>query len=177
VSSEFSRGWNEIEFSDSGWSAAYNEGLGQQLSDNNVAVQAIWLTNFDQSQISDSESKQPIRSASVLDSLAVDGFSKAVSRPSKVYFRKTFDIKGLPVSGLLKLFADDTYKVFVNGQMVSESFAESDNKTDIQGLNLTQYLRSGKNVIAIEVEDSDKSAGNMESVIQIRNLPELEGKI
>ena len=78
---------------------------------------------------------------------------------------------------MLKLFADDTYKVFVNGQMVSESFAESDNKTDIQGLNLTQYLRSGKNVIAIEVEDSNNSAGNMESVIQIRNLPALEGKI
>lgn len=177
VSSEFTVGWSEIEFSDSEWSAAYNEGLGKQLSDNNVAVQAIWLTHFDQSQLSDSESKKPIRSASVQDSLSVDGFSKAVSRPSKVYFRKTFDIKGLPVSGSLKLFADDTYKVFVNGQMVSESFAESDNKTDIQGLNLTQYLRSGKNVIAIEVEDSDKSAGNMESVIQIRNLPDLEGKI
>ena len=177
VSSEFFKGWSEIEFSDSGWSAAYNEGLGKRISDNNVTVQAIWLTHFDQSQLSDSESKKPIRSASSQDSLSVDGFSKAVKRPNKVYFRKTFDIEGLPFSGTIKLFADDTYKLFVNGQMVSESFAESDNKTEIQNIRLTQYLRSGQNIIAIEVKDSDNSFGNMESLIQIKNLPDWKGEI
>lgn len=175
VSSEYEEGWTELNFADSNWSAAYNEGFGKNLTSSEAAVQAIWLTNFDESQIYGSESKNPYRSASARDSISVDDLTKAVSRPATVFFRKAFDIEGLPVSGSIKLFADDTYKLFVNGETISESPANADNNPSVQSHSLTKYLQSGKNVIAIEVSDSDNSVGNLELVIEIKHLPELKG--
>ncbi|MFQ5675193.1 MAG: hypothetical protein ACE5G1_04790, partial [bacterium] len=171
VSSELVEGWTDIDFADSQWSAAYNEGVGKNLSATGVAVQAIWLTTFDESLLGDGRSKSPIRSASQKDSIVVDDLSKAVSRPSKVYFRRTFEIAGLPVSGTLKLFADDTFKVFMNGHALATP--ESGKTGSVQSYNLTQHLRIGKNVVAIEVTDADNSMGNLESIIEIKKLPEL----
>ena len=72
----------------------------------------------------------------------------------------------VPVSGTIKFFADDSYNLFINGQKIENS---SDNQTDVQTLHLTDYLRTGENVIAIEVTDLDNSLGNFESVIEIKN--------
>ena len=64
-------------------------------------------------------------------------------------FRKTFNLHGLPSSFIVHVSADNRYKLFVNGSLVSLGPARGDLlHWRYETVDLARYLADGKNVIA-----------------------------
>ena len=64
-------------------------------------------------------------------------------------FRKTFTLAAKPASFVVRVSADNRYKLFVNGQFVSLGPARGDVfHWNFETVDLATYLQSGKNVIA-----------------------------
>ncbi len=94
------------------------------------------------------------------------------SAPSSVaYFRKTFEIRGLPVTAQIQVQADDAYNLFVNGEFVSQQLSPNQSSLAVHVHDLVNYLQTGANVIALEVRDTDKSGGALEAVLFLKSLP------
>jgi len=94
----------------------------------------------------------------------------------KAYFRKTFEINGLPVSGEITLSVDNSYNLFLNGEYIAASNGGTRNWEAEKVHNLNDYLRLGTNTLAIEAIDSDKSGNGLKAVINITLLPGWDKK-
>lgn len=95
----------------------------------------------------------------------------------KAFFRKIFEIKGLPVSGEITLSVDDSYHLFFNSEYISASVKDDsvDWETE-KTCNLTDYLKTGLNTLAIECLDEDETGSGLKAVVKIRSLPNWEEK-
>jgi alpha-L-rhamnosidase len=68
------------------------------------------------------------------------------------HFRKTFDLTEKPSSFIVHVSADNRYKLFVNGDMVSLGPARGDIfHWNFETVDISKYLKAGKNVIAAVV--------------------------
>jgi len=95
------------------------------------------------------------------------------SAPAKrIYFRKTIEIDGLPVSGDIVLTVDDGYNLFLNGEYIAASKSEVDNWQIENSYRLNDYLRLGANVVAIEASDRDASGKGLKVVFNFTFLPD-----
>ena len=82
-------------------------------------------------------------------------FEKEAAPKGVCYFRKSFNVTN-PEQGEIQVSADDKYELFVNGRRVGGG--ENWKKLDVY--DITKYLTSGPNVVAIKAENSEgKSAG------------------
>ena len=81
--------------------------------------------------------------------------------PGKRYFRKSFSIKNLQITNARILISvDHSYTLFINGKKIS-------NGTDwrkVQKLEVSKYLKAGKNILAIEGEN-EGTIGNPAGVL------------
>jgi cellulose synthase operon protein C len=95
----------------------------------------------------------------------------------KVFFRKNFEIPGLPVSAEIRLNVDDSYNLYLNGEFVAAdtSISLGDSITYVH--DLTDLLIKDKNVIAIEVKDRDKSGGGLVAKLDVAWIPGWEEKM
>lgn len=154
ASASLADGWNQSDFADSVWVPATVTGPGPHFGE--ALAQKIWLQASDHS----------------VDSVAASNGNGM----RKVYFRKTFEVHGLPVSAMLRLYADDSYHLFVNGVYVAELRADETDGKDgqVQYHDLTDYVASGANVLAVEVLDSDGSGGGLEAVLEIKDIPDWQ---
>ena len=92
----------------------------------------------------------------------VDGTDVIGSSPA--YFRKAFNIAGVPVSGSLDFIVDDDAKIYVNGQLV---FTDSDSlATIVNDINILPYLQSGMNLIAVKAQDQ-QGAQSINGLIEL----------
>jgi hypothetical protein len=75
------------------------------------------------------------------------------------HYRKIFEIAGKPASFPVKVSADNRYKLYVNGQLVSLGPARGDlHYWNYEQVDLAPYLKSGKNILAALVwNESDYS--------------------
>lgn len=65
------------------------------------------------------------------------------------HFRKSFDLSAVPEHFIIHVTADNRYKLFVNGQKVSEGPARCDvYNWNFETVDIAPYLKSGKNVLA-----------------------------
>jgi hypothetical protein len=97
----------------------------------------------------------------------VDGTETVGSSPA--YFRKVFNIPGAPQSGSLDFNVDDDAKLYVNGHLV---FDDSNSlATDFAGLNVSPYLNSGLNLIAVKAQDQ-QGAQSIQGQLNITYVPE-----
>ena len=96
----------------------------------------------------------------------------------RTFFKKTFELKGLPVFGEIKLSADDAYNLFLNGEYIATSTSEGDSANGgIEKLhNISDFLVSGLNVLAIECSDTDESGTGMRAVVKVQSLPGWDDK-
>jgi hypothetical protein len=110
------------------------------------------------------------------DSTQIDSAKAAApAKPRRlVYFRKNFTMVGLPISGQIQLLADDSFNLFVNGDYVAEFSRPANEPPAVQIRDLSNYLRTGDNTIALEVRDTDNSGGVLEAVIFAKSLPGWE---
>lgn len=67
-----------------------------------------------------------------------------------ILFRKTFTLDNLPEKAQIFISADDYYKLYCNGQFVDQGPAPAYHfRYNYNVIDLTPYLRSGKNVLAV----------------------------
>ena len=97
-------------------------------------------------------------------------------RSGMVCFRKHFEIKGLPVSAEIKLKVDDSYILYLNGEYISTHVKKDSIESKEFLHNLSDLLVAGKNVIAIETIDNDKSGGGFIARLNTSFLPDWEKK-
>jgi hypothetical protein len=81
--------------------------------------------------------------------------------PGKRYFRKSFNIKNKEITNAKILISVDyAYTLFMNGKKI----AEGNDWTKVDKLEVSKYLKSGKNIIAIEGEN-EGTIGNPAGVL------------
>ncbi len=74
------------------------------------------------------------------------------------HFRRTFDLSTVPGELKVQISADNRYILYVNGEMVSYGPAKGDLQTyKYDVLDIAQYLKSGKNVLAVLVYNAGKN--------------------
>jgi hypothetical protein len=81
----------------------------------------------------------------------VDGTPSDGSTPS--YYRKLFNIPGIPTGGSLNFGVDDDAYVYLNGTKVFND--ENRVATEINGINVAALLHSGLNLLAVKAQDNE----------------------
>ncbi len=72
-------------------------------------------------------------------------------------FRKKLDIAGAPKNYVIHVSADNRYKLFVNGQLVSMGPARGDlSHWNFETLDIAPFLKSGQNLITAQVWNEGK---------------------
>jgi alpha-L-rhamnosidase len=89
-------------------------------------------------------------------------------------FRKTIEMASKPASFVIHASADNRYKLFVNGQLVSLGPARGDlNHWNFETVDLAPYLKTGRNVLAAQVWNEGK--GGPEAQISLQTGFILQG--
>lgn len=89
-----------------------------------------------------------------------------------VFFRKVFDLPGTALGGAIYFTADDNFRIYLNGEYMMEDSVENMAKIDsldFYTFNIT--LKQGKNVIAIDVGDKDRTAKGLKLYAYFELLP------
>ncbi len=161
--------WNQVDFNDSSWlPAQVLVSYDNQFEALGVNPDAIW-TRF---QNLDTLSFGAQDSLGVSDSLTLASSGNTNPADTLVFFRKTFYLDGKPVSGNIYVTADDDFRIYLNGEYLLD-----DEENDYAVLDTLDfftfefYLRQGKNVLAIDVEDKDMTRGGVKLYGVIENLP------
>ncbi|MCI9441032.1 MAG: hypothetical protein HFH15_07320 [Ruminococcus sp.] len=82
-------------------------------------------------------------------------------RPMRMLFRRSFSFDEMPETAQLMVSADSRYKLYANGQLVEAGPCKGDSEVWFYDtLELASYLRTGKNVIAVEVLAFPNEHGN-----------------
>jgi hypothetical protein len=75
--------------------------------------------------------------------------------PGKRYFRKSFDVSDAPIKkGEVLISVDNSYVLYFNGKKIKEN----KNWKVVDKIDITNYLRAGKNIIAIEGRNTGEIA-------------------
>jgi len=104
------------------------------------------------------------------DSLAFSTSTNETEIPEKFYLRKEIEINDIPLSATLSLNADDNVWVYLNG---IEAFSEADSGFgwgNVFETDLTPFLKSGKNTLAILVQDIDQSGNGIQPVLKLQTI-------
>jgi len=84
----------------------------------------------------------------------------ALKEHNVIHLRKTFELKTVPDSFMVKISADNQYRLFVNGTYVCKGPGRSDlEHWYYQTINLADFLTPGKNVLAAEVVNFGPTRG------------------
>lgn len=71
-----------------------------------------------------------------------------------VYFRNSFSLQKVPKELFINITADNKFRLFVNGKYVCRGSESGDfNRWFFDSVDIAKYLKTGKNVIAVEVVD------------------------
>jgi len=194
--------WPNLEFDDSFWGAAQK--IENQDATSIANVEKIWFMvgetqvtipdtsslnmPADQPDSSESESTEFANADTMTERQQSDTMSalsnvknmfsqetELLTIPSqKVYFRKQFNIEGLPVSAELKLSVDDSYNLFLNGEYIAASKTDSADWQTEKVHQLTDYIKSFKNILAIEGINNDKTNGGLLAELNIKSVPDWD---
>ncbi|NOZ60478.1 MAG: tetratricopeptide repeat protein [Calditrichaeota bacterium] len=94
----------------------------------------------------------------------------------RVYFRKHFSIVGLPVAVEIEMKVDDSFNLFVNGEYIAGVIRQDSSAFSQGHYILSDGLKSGDNVLAVEGIDSDRTAQGMTATMAIKSLPDWDKK-
>lgn len=106
------------------------------------------------------------------DSMRKAALPLASERAGVAFFRKEFEVAGLPVSGQIQIFVDDSYAFYMNGELISEQRLSPGARPNVH--DFTSFLKSGRNILALRAEDLDASGGALDALIFIKSVPGWE---
>lgn len=153
--------WVEVDFVDTLWSHAQTiEG------DSSGMTQKIWL-KLESTHAMDSTASQ----AAVTEGLVEGSEETASPSPERVYFRKKFMVEGLPVSGIVQLDVDDSFRLYFNGKSVAKFDFDASQTETTHVHDISSLLQTGENLIAVEAWDTDQTGGSLDAVIAVKHLP------
>ena len=90
-------------------------------------------------------------------------YEKELAPPGDCYFRKTFTL-GTPEHGEIQIAGDDRYELYVNGRLVGSG----QNWKVLDVYDVTQYLVSGANVVAIKVTNAEEGAAGVVARVAVQ---------
>ncbi|MFA7330976.1 MAG: tetratricopeptide repeat protein [Candidatus Delongbacteria bacterium] len=102
--------------------------------------------------------------------------SSATGTPDTLFFRYTFDLPGTPVGATIQVAADDAFFLFFNGEYIDEQAGGAEEQpglTELKTYTLNEFLRTGRNVLAVEARDRDGSGGGLAVDLQVRQIARL----
>ena len=165
--------WFASDFQpDSTWQPAARlpwDSTGKEIFPKEIAYSVGWPVSGDSATApvttaaSDSDS-----TAAPVDSVAAS--PAADPPPAELYFRKSFTISDVPVAADLKIQADDNVKIFLNGVKVFAEESDTLGWKQVFPVNVNDFIKTGKNVVAIHVSDTDGSGKGMRAGLQIQLL-------
>ncbi|MDR2704791.1 MAG: glycoside hydrolase family 78 protein, partial [Planctomycetaceae bacterium] len=79
----------------------------------------------------------------------------SVAPQGKSFFRTVFDYQPQD-EGIIAITADDEYKVFINGNPVTQTWGHFNDWKWTRFIDITKNLQNGKNVIGVEVSNKSK---------------------
>jgi len=94
----------------------------------------------------------------------------------RAYFRGVFSVKGLPVTCKIQVSAPGQYSLYFNGDLIKR-MKDSDSTQAQATFDVSELLAKDKNVIAIEVNGSDRTAGGLRAQLTIKSLPGWDEKL
>jgi hypothetical protein len=171
-------GWTEPDHDTTGWQPAQKIGEGTYFK--GYGANRLWLTPTFLSDFAKENRGAATSEATIVPvAMTSDTSDSAVVAPvsrhnNVVYFYKDFKVDGLPVSGQIQLFADDSYNLFVNGEYISQFTKPLSDGAVTHIHDFSDFLRAGENTIALEIRDNDNTGGVLEAVIFVKCLPGWE---
>lgn len=155
--------WTAMNFDDSAWMRAHVESVETKFGMGEV--KRIWMrpsaAAYDSAALAEEEIDTEVLSA-------------MTGRPDRLYFRRSLDVDGLVVSGRLQILADDSYKLYVNNKLIARVEHREGEEVGLHVHDLSPHLVGGKNVLAVEVWDANKSGGGFEGLLRIKHIPGWE---
>jgi len=89
-----------------------------------------------------------------------------------VFFRKTFEINGTPISGAIYVTADESFHMWLNGEYLLDDANNFYTKLDtLDYYTFDIVLKKGENVLTMDVEDKDRTAGGLKFYAVFELLP------
>jgi hypothetical protein len=160
ATAQYSAGWTSPDSQSGNWQPARVIAEAQQFS--GYGAKRLWAPS------------------TTLDSTGVEAGSDSTQvgvagEPvEEVYFRKTVEIRGLPVAGQIQIAADDSYHLFVNGEFIAQVPHIGRDSVATRVHDVVNFLKAGANVIALHVQDTDRSGGALEALLFLKSLPGWE---
>jgi hypothetical protein len=94
------------------------------------------------------------------------------------HFRRTFDLTAAPSSFLIHVTADNRYKLYVNGELVSLGPARGDlHHWRYESVDIASHLKAGKNVLAAVVWNFGELAPEAQITNQAGLLVQGDGEV
>jgi len=160
--------WTLLDFDDSTWEQVYSyDDYNNQFAQLGVNPNAIWAKPVEvadsmQSGFADEDTVQTDQTLLDQDSLQeMESVQEAASRTtvstdSILFFRRKFELDGTPTQGMIYLTADDDFRLYLNGDYIIDDYENNFAVLDsVDFITLEFSLKSGMNIIAIDVEDKD----------------------
>ncbi len=178
----FKEAWTKPDFDDSGWNyvqVVYSE--ANQFAGLGVDPKAIWVIPANTKALPDSAADSTLvipDSMTATDSMGValldstSGSADNSLADTLVFFRKSFEINGTPLSGALYVTADEDFRIYLNGEYLLDDELNDYNVIDsLDYYTFDIYLKQGKNELAIDVEDKDLSGRGLKMYGYFEILP------
>jgi tetratricopeptide (TPR) repeat protein len=177
-------GYNKNIFDDSSWQrAGIVPSSFNQFADLGVDPSSMWLRQ--QAVVPDTTSRDSTAvllgdsSAVLMDSTSLAGvaISESPAQPRQsdtvqVFFRKKVTLNGTGVTGVIYLTADNDMRLFINEQYILDDVADNFTVLDSVDFPVIQpFLRSGENVFALHVIDTDGTAGGVKLYCHLELIP------
>ncbi|MGQ9853707.1 MAG: hypothetical protein ACUVTG_09935, partial [Candidatus Oleimicrobiaceae bacterium] len=83
-------------------------------------------------------------------------------------------VQGLPVAAQVRLAADGSYNLFVNGNFVAQVVQPAEKPLGVYIHEVSEFLQEGQNVVAVEARDVDGEIEGVNVLLSWRTIPEWQ---
>lgn len=157
VAPQYAKGWPALDFDDQSWSVPTVVTIVQGTT--RPPGLYLWCV-------------RPETLSVRFDSLAQAFVPQVEHRRGPVaYLRRRFSVEGLPVAGQVRLAADGSYNLFVNGHFVTQVVQPPEKPPGVYVHEVTDLLQEGENVVAVEAKDVDGEIDGLHVLLTWRTIP------
>ena len=93
------------------------------------------------------------------------------------WFRYAFETDAPPSSGRIWLTADDDFYLYLNGVYIATDTQDSVDWMNVMEYDVGEYLRYGKNIIALEAVDLDATRYGLRVGLIYETIPDIEEQL
>ena len=190
VTTAYEPGWNQLAYSDTAWQSAVAIVLPVDMSfpvfdSLGVNPSAIWVGELLPSTIQEgvgpgslklndvrSDTLAAISDTSVTMSAVDTSAADTAQAPVVAFFRKPWYLRSTPINAELAITADQSFRLFINEQyIVGRDQVDYQEVTRVPFEAIREILKSGDNIIACRVEDSNRPHYGLRFYLEVALKP------